>query len=172
LHMQNALAHDRSISGAYYVLTGKQSIQTIQDAKLFRLESYYGIYRSLKKQTYMKQVKKLEDTGLLQAKTTDNHFELTDEGRGVLRDHGKLLQDYFFQGIHYHTFDRIFYKRLSLFVQVWTNAQQNNPTYIAVVEDPSITNWIKQKNQQLKKSASVKLTILYVKLNFVILFIL
>lgn len=167
LHMQNALAHDRSISGAYYVLTGKQSIQTIQDAKLFRLEPYYGTYRSLKKQTFMKQVKKLEDTGLLQAKTTDNHFELTEEGREFLHDHGRLLQNYFFQGTHYHTFDRIFYKRLSLLVQVWTNAQQNNPTYIPVVDDPSITNWVKQKYRQLKQPASAYLSKLYEEFSFV-----
>lgn len=165
--MQNTVAHDRSISGVYYVLTGKQSIQTIQDARLFHLEPYYGIYRSLKKQTFMEHVKKLEEAGLLQTKTTANYLELTGSGREFLHHHQRLLQHYLFQGIHYHTFDRIFYKRLSLLVQVWTNAQRNNTAYIPVVDDTSITSWVKQWHRQFKQPASAYLSQLYKEVSFV-----
>lgn len=166
LHMQNALAQERSVSGAYYILTGKQSIQTIQDAKLFHLESYYGVYRSLKKQDYMERIDTLVDSGFLQAVEEENHFELTNKGQYFLNQHQSLLQQYSFQGIHYHSIDRIFYKRLLLLIQVWTNAQQNNATYIPVVDEKAITNWVKKLLQQLPKSANIYLNQLFKEIFF------
>lgn len=164
--MQNTLAQDRSVSGAYYILTGKQSIQTIQDTKLFHLESYYGIYHTLKKQAYMEHIDTLVATGFLQAEQEANHFKLTGKGQDFLYHHQTLLQQHFFQGIHYHSIDRIFHKRLLLLIQVWTNAQRNNATYIPVVDETAITSWVKQLYRQLQKPAIAYLNQLFKEISF------
>lgn len=44
---------ERSISAVYYLLQGKQSIQTIQDAQLFGLTEYFGVYKNLTKRRFL-----------------------------------------------------------------------------------------------------------------------
>src|SRR5699024_4976104 len=112
--MQNALAQERSVSVAYYILTGKQSIQTIQDAKLFHLESYSGEHRSLNKHDYTERLDSPVHSGFLQAVEESNHFQLTHKAHYVLNHPLSLLQQYSFQGIHYHSIPRTFYTRLLL----------------------------------------------------------
>ncbi len=55
----------RSISAVFHLLKGKRSIQTVQDAHLYQLEQFYGIYPTLRKRSFDERIQKLEKNGYL-----------------------------------------------------------------------------------------------------------
>lgn len=146
--MFKQLEKDRSITSVYYILKGKPSIQTIQDAHLFHLDNYFAVYRTLRKQQFMDMVNWLEKKDYVQKRCSD--FTITKKGHYFVEQHEPILQTYNMEGYRFKQIEVSFYKRLLLLVQVWTNAEQNNFTYIPIIEDKKIEDWVKHVYQKNK----------------------
>lgn len=155
------MQYERSISATYYLLQGKQSIQTIQDANLFGLTPYYGIYKNLAKDRFFELVQEFEQNHMLQQQT-ENYYNVTEKGKRWLQN--SSLHNHYLNGVDYKQFDEIYFKRLLLLIQVWTNSKKQNYTYVPIIENTDIENWVKRYYTLSKKNLDDYLHLLYKEL--------
>lgn len=158
LHCQLKIQQERTINSIYHLLTGKQSIQTIQDAHLFQLEKYYALYKSLDKKVFANKINELLELKYIN-KRDEHTFEITDMGKQFLAQ--QQLNEYYWDGLKFREIDDLFYQRLLLFIQVWTNARRNNYRYIPIVDHPETLHWIKRFYLNDRKSRLIRLKQLY-----------
>jgi len=163
LTCQKQFQYERSISAVYYLIQGKQSIQTIQDAQLYGLTSYYGIFKNLKKEQFMQIITEMVQQKLLQSQHVDNYYTLTKKGKSWLQTNP--VDHHYFQGFKYKQIDSIYFSRLLLLIQVLTNSKKRNYTYIPIIENDSIENWIKQMYSNFKNKLDYSLHVLYQELS-------
>lgn len=151
----NRFKDERTSQAIYHVLQGKKSIQTIQDAYLYQLSTYYGILPSLEQRIFKQTIHELVSDGYLEpSKTYDHSYTITVAGKQAIKEdrmphilsnlHGKKY------GAHGIRFE----KRILLFVQVLSNKQAGNTNYVPVIDDYSIKHDIKQIFRQLQTSST------------------
>lgn len=161
------LQNDRSVNAVYYLLQGKQSIQTIQDAHLYELSHYYRIYKRLTKEKYLQTISNLEKENYLYSKSNDPNGPkkfLTVKGSRWLEENQMIETNWYGNGMLYHQIDDIFYQRLLLLIQVWTNAKQQERSYIPIIDQPEVKLWVKQCFQNTKNTIPDYLQTLYEEL--------
>lgn len=140
LHSLQGINEERTINSIYYLLTGKQSIQTIQDAHLFQLERYFSLYKALSVDEFQTRLLPLQEKQYIEP-CGNNTYKITPKGKQVIeRSH---LQTYYWNGLTYGPFDEKFLHRLILIIQVWTNRLVKNNRYIPIVDDFETTRWVK-----------------------------
>lgn len=149
LHCQLQFQQRRSISATFHLLKGKQSIQTIQDAHLFKLEQYYAIYKSLTENLYTETITRLTREKQL-VKINENEFLVTKIGTEFLAE--QSLHQFAWQGMKYRQIDSSFNNRLLLLIQVLTNSQSKNNKYVPIVDDEKSSRWIKFYYRQQKQN--------------------
>lgn len=164
LTLQQRTGSERSISAVYYLLKGNPSIQTIQDTYLFQLEAYFGIYRTLHKNRFMATVRQLESEGMLEETATENHYKLTNKASKWLQANEAAGQLPYLNGMKWKQTADVFYKRLLLITQVWTNAQKRYTAYIPIVEDREVEQWVKNLYRSTKHRVDSSLAQLYKEL--------
>lgn len=144
LHCSLQIQSERTISAIYHLLSGKKSIQTVQDAHIYRLEQFYGVYKSLTKESFDKKVKDLTDRKLLLELTgRDNVYIPTAAAKVWLDNKKKSLPFHYFNGLQYASVAIVFFDRLLLLIQTITNSQKGHFSFIPVVDKTSIENWVK-----------------------------
>lgn len=153
------MQNERSISAVYYLLQGKQSIQTIQDAQLFRLTDYFGVYKHLSKSRFFEIVNELVEQKLLQPSINSNFYYLTDKAKK--RHHLTTNDLAYLSGFQFRQYDQTFFCRLLLLIQVLTNSKKRNFTYIPIIENIDIENWVKTYYQHVKEDIDIYLDRLY-----------
>lgn len=163
LHIEGS----RSIAAIYYLLTGKRSIQTVQDAHLFKLESFYGIYPSLNKADFDKYIIALKQQGFLD-KQDASIMKLTLKGKHLLDENDSVLPFIYFKGLKYYTIDQVFFERLLLLIQVLTNRKMLHSNYIPVVDKVSVTNWLIPMYQYMKDNVHHTLNLIYQELQILL----
>lgn len=156
-----ALQYKRSVSAIYYLLQGKQSIQSIQDANLFGLHPYYGIYKQLSKDVFMLEIKELKKSNYICASEQANFYALTEKGEAWIVQHAFIQEELYFNGMTYRQIDDVFYARLMLMIQVWTNSAKQHRTYVPIVDDFQIENWVKLFYHKTKSQIPIYLQALY-----------
>lgn len=156
---------ERSSSNIYYLLKGRRSIQSIQDAYLFQLHHYYGIYQSLQKDDFDTYVKQLIKRGFLKQKVES--IIVTNKAKRWLEKQ-QLEREAFFKGNVYNHFQLTFYRRLLLMIQVLTNYKMNNRSYIPIVDNKRVEQWVKYQFMKIKPSSDHYLKKLYVELTQVL----
>ncbi|WP_100010768.1 helix-turn-helix domain-containing protein [Lentibacillus sediminis] len=137
------IKQDRTIAATYHVLTGKRSIQTLQDAHLYALESFFGTAKSLDKQVFDKKVDQLARENLLR-QTAPSVYQVSSQGEEWLKHHSQQLPMAYFNGLACHEAGNLFAKRLLLLVQTLTNSQNNHFSFIPVVDHQDAENWVRQ----------------------------
>jgi uncharacterized protein YpbB len=162
--MQGKIEKARSINGVYYILQGKPSIQTIQDTHLFGLEHYFGLLKTMKKQQFLDVVDGLVQADYLQKEAQDNHFIVTKQGLALL-EQKNALQHHHFNGMLYSQTADLFFMRLQLLIQAWTNAKQHHFTYIPIVEDREVAKWVRGFYRKSKDRIADGLFTLYDELS-------
>lgn len=163
------MQNDRSISAVYYLLQGKQSIQTIQDAQLYDLTSFYGIYKDLSKERFYTYIHDFVDQGLLYSNDNSNDYTLTEKGTEVVVHN--QLETTFLDGNSYRSYDQIYFARLLLLIQVWTNSKKKNSTYIPIIENKEIEDWVKKYYRKTRYNISENLNLLYKELASILTFL-
>ncbi|MDM5298569.1 helix-turn-helix domain-containing protein [Bacillus pumilus] len=146
---------ERSISAVYHLFKGKKSSQTIQDASLFDLSSYFGCYPGFTRDQLTRSVKKLEDAQWI--KKTSDSYSVTNEGKQRLMEHfSEKPMPAYYHGAHYQDKAKILWMRLSLLVQVLSHHIAGSPQYVPIQRDISVQSWTKSflKQHHHKKKLS------------------
>lgn len=134
---------ERSIKAVQYLLTGKKSTQTLQDAVWYSLQHLYSVYPEMDADAFIDTVKKLEKTGSIVI--SDKTVALTESGKKVLSElmSGYTVPDHL-NGWQFHKMEQFFWQRLTLLIQILTNWAYSETKFIPVVRDYPIQNWVKR----------------------------
>jgi uncharacterized protein YpbB len=134
---------ERSIYSVYHILKGKKSSQSIQDAHLFQLNSFFLSLPNLSRDFFNRKVDELE---------TGHFIRLNEESKAMLTEKGKdtikqAKSTSFFplhmDGLKYGDRANVFWRRLNLLVQVLSNHTHKETSYFPVQRSRSIQDWIK-----------------------------
>jgi|SRR5699024_9840473 len=129
-------------------MTGKKSIQTVQDAYMYGLSPLYGLLPKLKVNFYLQNLSIWESSGFINF-NQDDIVSITDVGIEWLEEHEYLsIED--FNGMDFHQRDEQFMMRLLLFIQILTNSKMNNYDFIPIAEDKQYTSWARAMYHQKK----------------------
>lgn len=142
---------NRTSSAIYHLITGKRSIQTVQDAHIYQLKKFYGINRSLQKRDFDMEVNTLVSEQLL---NLDEAMccSVTAKGDDWLKEHDEVLNFDDFDGLHYHAASPVFSERLLLLIQTLSNSCNNHYSFIPVIDKTPILHWVKIVFKQLKQN--------------------
>lgn len=158
------IKQDRSIAATYHILTGKRSIQTLQDVHLYALQSFYGTAKSLDKQAFDEEVKQMTRNSML-LETAPSVFKLSSQGENWLKLHSQEFPLAYFNGMAFHETGNLFTKRLLLLVQTLTNSHKNYFSFIPVVDNQDAENWVRQFYQARRFQENKMLSQLYKELH-------
>ncbi|HLS36330.1 MAG TPA: helix-turn-helix domain-containing protein [Bacillota bacterium] len=155
------LKSERSSAAIYHILRGKRSIQTVQDAHIYKLTQYYGIIPKLEQSFFDSYVEELVKKNSLQS-FGKQQFQITNEGKYQLSQN--KVNKVGFKGLKYHQIDEIFMNRLLLFIQMITNAKMNHFSYIPIIDERSYTIWARNIYHRLKNHLDETLEQLYLEI--------
>jgi uncharacterized protein YpbB len=143
MKMMKQIAGDRTVYGLYHLLKGKRSSQTIQDASMYGLLSYFRIIPSLTRVVYDEHITYLYQRGYITAR--DNQvYELTESGRHCLEKYERHTPfPSRLNGYEYSDMAMTFWKRLSLLVQTTSHMKKGNKTFQPIIQDGETTAWVK-----------------------------
>lgn len=159
LKIYSHMKEERTLYAVYHLLKGKRSIQTVQDAHLYNITDYYGIYKNLTLNEYEIILNKLKNEQKIKKKATTDTYIITPTGLDYLKeskDNGMV-----FLGIKYNSVAPSFYKRILLFIQVWANSNQASQNYLPIIEDFQTENFIKSLYRTRKTLVKADLSDLY-----------
>lgn len=158
---------ERSVNSPYYIIQGKQSIQTIQDANLFHLNRFFTIYKQLDKTVYDREILSLVEADKLKIEGQQYTLcNMTDESILQLQHE---ISMYHLNGGKLEQIDRIFFKRLLLLIQVWTNKSVGNKQYIPIIENRPVEQWVKLVYGKTKNRVNECLDKLFMELRSLLL---
>ena len=139
----NGFNGERSIYGAFHLLKGKKSAQTIQDGALFGLNSYFGLFPEITRAEVEADVCELIENGQVTLLEQDRYV-LTKLGQVALResqDKNPYIRD--LRGWQYHSYTEEVWLRISLFVQALTNITSGIKRFYPITHDVRVQAWVK-----------------------------
>lgn len=160
LYCLHKINGERTIYSILHLLNGKKSSQTIQDAHLFNLTSFFSVFSSLKREELEKWIGFLKEQGLI-IQNEEQSYCVTPLGK-------EQLKSYFEQnpipeklnGWNYHNLTELFWERLSLAVQVISQLKNRNSKYLPIQKKKEVHQWLKgylYKTQLSKDKLAEKL---------------
>lgn len=164
LYCLKQIKEERTINGVYHLLRGKKSIQVVQDAHLYGLKDYYGIYKTVLKTDFDTHINQLIKDQLIKDKE-DAIVTISPLGEDYLKKTEIMMLNYPFSGLRYTQADQQFLKRLFLLVQVLTNRKMNNASFIPVIEEQEVMKWVKNYYAHIRGKESMALTYIYRELS-------
>lgn len=152
LHCHQKMQKERSISATYYLLQGKPSIQTIQDGQIYQLNQYFGLYKQLAKDRFFQIIQHLLERRLLEKQNGENYFHITKLGENFIEQH--RIRPNYLQGDKYRNIDQLFFQRILLLVQVFTNSKMNHMKFLPIIENRDVERWVKIFYQKWKQRSA------------------
>lgn len=149
---------ERTSSSVYHLLKGKRSIQTLQDARIFQIENFYGIHKNLSKMHYNHIIQTFLERNWIRNGAKDTFIVNNDSD--IQSD--VLLRR--FNGMKYFEKAEIFYKRLVLLIQTLTNSKKDNFSFIPVIDDRTTEKWVRMIFHKVKGNETKILTTLHSEL--------
>lgn len=137
---------NRTIFGIYHLLAGKKSIQSVHDARLFRLEKYYGIHQTMTRESFISIINNMQQSNLIVKR--NKYYQITNFGEKVLKEYRSTNLVTYLDGIRFSGKDTTFIERLYLLVQTYSNIKANNYSFIPIVDSTEVTTWVKSFYQQ------------------------
>jgi uncharacterized protein YpbB len=131
---------ERSIYSVYHIIKGKKSSQSIQDAHLFQLYSFFLSLPNLSRDFFNRKVDELE-TGHFIKLNEDLKAEVTEKGKEAIES--ASFFPWHMDGLKYGDRANVFWRRLNLLVQVLSNHNHKETSYFPVQRSRNIQDWIK-----------------------------
>ncbi|WP_456274191.1 helix-turn-helix domain-containing protein [Bacillus sp. AK031] len=143
LHCLAKINGERTIFSVYHLLKGKRSSQTIQDAHLYSLTSMFYSYPAIDRNRFEKMAAELAGKQLIYMIEPEKYI-LTQEGKRYLNSFFEVKPfPSALNGWLYGSTVEVFWKRLSLLIQVLSHFISGEQRYYPVQRDSDIQNWIK-----------------------------
>lgn len=94
---------EKTVNASYHLLRGKRSGQTIQDAKYYHIQNYFGILPKLSKSLFDQAVEHLQEQNYIVIDENSRVF-VTEEGETLIES----TRPFDFDGWHYRGREEIF----------------------------------------------------------------
>ncbi|AIM15476.1 helix-turn-helix domain-containing protein [Neobacillus sedimentimangrovi] len=131
--------NERTIYSILHLLNGKKSSQTIQDAHLFSIKKYFGVYESLTRDSFERIIDEMADNQWIKP-FGEQRYLLTPSGELYYKKNPVLTH---LNGWKYYSISKLFWERLSLFIQVTSNLVYKEKKYIPIQKNKDIHKWVK-----------------------------
>ncbi|MCH1624785.1 helix-turn-helix domain-containing protein [Fredinandcohnia sp. SECRCQ15] len=145
LYCLQKLNGERSIFGAFHLLVGKKSSQTISDGQLYQLAHLFGTLNHLTREQVEESADfLLKNTFIYEIDPNSYKYSLTNKGENILADildQKPLPKE--LNGWKYFDKSSLFWKRLSLLTQVLSNLVYTNKDYVTIQQDEELLEWVK-----------------------------
>ncbi|WP_251635690.1 helix-turn-helix domain-containing protein [Sporosarcina sp. NCCP-2716] len=128
----------RSLNGCLHVLRGKRSGQTLQDADTFSVKPYFSLLPKLSEAAFTEAAGALRSRGLLAEK--EGLLELTDAGREA----AAALPEYRFDGWNYRGREAVFFQRLQLVVQTFSQLRDGQNSFLPITNDRTVQQFVRR----------------------------
>ncbi len=138
------------MAGAFYLLQGKRSAQTIQDAAFYQALPLFGIFPNMEYSEFEKIAEKLEQTGLIESR--EKAHSLTEKGKGVLQnwlDKNEYIDQ--FNGWKYGRIAPVFWERFTLFIQTLSHIEEGK-RFVPITDNPAVQRFVKQHLPKTKEA--------------------
>jgi uncharacterized protein YpbB len=132
----------------FHLLSGRRSIQTLHDARLFALDQFYGIHPHLSKKSFDQRISELVRQKLLIP--VSGSVCKPDASALHCLENNKNVSLSYFNGLKYYESGPIFLNRLLLLIQTLANSKKGYFSFIPVIDKTDITLWVKQFYKRLK----------------------
>ncbi|OCA92723.1 helix-turn-helix domain-containing protein [Pseudobacillus wudalianchiensis] len=143
LMMIDQINGQRTSSAVFHLLKGKKSSQTIQDAKLYHLDKWFQTAPFLEREAFERFIHNLADHRLIEFDPL-NHVNITVLGKEKLKALSAALPSLTsLNGWKLQDCATLFWKRLSLAVQVASHLLYRDRTYFPVSRDEQTQRWLK-----------------------------
>lgn len=160
LYCLTQLNGERTIYSIFHLLNGKKSSQTIQDAHLFSLKNFFGVYEPLSRESFEDIIQWVQESGWIY-NDGEQRYLLTPTGKSFLGNHP--IPEYL-NGWDYHPLTTQFWERLSLFIQVTSNLVFQETRYIPIQKNKQVHQWLKSVLKEIKVPRKEIGTIVYSEL--------
>ncbi|MBU9723993.1 MULTISPECIES: helix-turn-helix domain-containing protein [Bacillaceae] len=144
LTILSKLEGQRSAGGAFHILKGKRSAQTIQDVHLFHLKTYVGSMKDLSRENFDKKINEYIKVGLII--NNNDHISLSVKGTEALSNLNKrfyLPEGYDGSKYEWTGLREVFWNRLSLIVQSVTHLIREEHSFIPVTYQLETQRWVR-----------------------------
>lgn len=143
---------ERSASSIYHLLTGKKSLQTIQDGELYQLSYLFKTLPKFSREQFHDSINELRKKEFIQPLTTKNYFSVTK--KGILFYENIFRERPFPKYIDGHKYQDTaiqMWKRLTLLIQVVSHLIHSSNRYVPIIQDYSIQRWVRNYVLQFKE---------------------
>lgn len=164
LHGLNQINGDRTLSAFYHIMTGKRSIQTIQDTRLYQLEKYYHVLPALDRHKYDELILSFESKNWIK-KIADQKVIVTEKGRAFLTNNPVSAVNHLLEGLEYYLVAPIFIARFELAVQTYTHLSMNQHAFDPIQQATDVQQFIKQHYHLHRSNLNDWLTQLYQRIH-------
>ncbi|QIZ09753.1 RQC domain-containing protein [Priestia megaterium] len=161
LYSVKQLNRERTIYSVYHLLNGKKSSQTIQDAHLFSLKKFFGIYEQLTRDSFDEIHQSMVEKNWL-INIGEQRYDVTTSGMTLLEN--KQLPKYI-NGWTFHQISSLFWERLSLLIQVVSNLAFRESRYIPIQKNKDVHIWLKAALKDITVPRMEMGTAVYSELN-------
>lgn len=150
--MLKKFGRDRTSIGAYHILRGKKSAQSLQDCHIFGLLPLFGVYKDLQRNYYLEQIEFLKDRSYIEEERK-NSYVVTKAGEDFLEKELKARplptteKNFKCKDITVN-----FWNRLSLTIQCISYLQTNNSSFVPIIKDGITQHWVKNRLFSVKLS--------------------
>jgi len=146
LYCLKQLNSERTIYSIYHLLNGKKSSQTIQDAHLFSLKEYFGVYETLIREAFEQVIENLLKQNLIDC-SGEQRYQLTLSGIEHLKN---TSMEHYLNGWDFHDFTTPFWERLTFLIQVTSNLVYEESNYIPIQKNKDVHHWLKTMLIEMK----------------------
>lgn len=157
------IQEERTPSAIYHLLHGKKSIQTVQDAHIYQLENFYGVFPTLSKKLFDQKINDLLSQGLLAISPYNNTVYQPTPAAKIWMKKNKRQQPFY--GLKYYGSGPIFIQRLLLLIQTLSNIKMHHFSFIPVIDQSDVTEWVKKVYKQMNPLEDKGLSMLYDELS-------
>lgn len=129
---------EKTVNASYHLLRGKRSGQTIQDAKYYHLQNYFGVLPKLSKSLFDQEIENIKKQNYI-AIDKDSRVSITKKGETVIQS----TRPFYFDGWHYRGREEIFFARLSLIIQTLSQFSVSKKQFLPIQRDPEVQQFVK-----------------------------
>src|SRR5699024_1717874 len=166
LKVYSHMKEERTLYGVFHLLKGKQSIQTVQDAHLYNLTAFYGIYKDLTIKDYNLILQNLIKKQFREITNDSDKYIITHKGREYQNENKyRILK---FDRVLYRCDAPGLYQRLLLVIQVWSNSNEKSVTYVPIVENIYVEDFIKRLYKERRTKGKEEIINLYSELSTIL----
>lgn len=135
----------RTVFGAYHIIKGKKSAQSIQDCQLFYVSQLFGVYKDLDRKIFLQMVDMVADKNYINC-CNENYVSITEAGEAILN---RQLDTHplpaHLNGFAYKDITAVFWKRLALLTQSLSFLKKRKNYFVPIIKDGRTQQWVKEK---------------------------